>query len=739
MLRTIFILTCISLCAFKIFAKDYIISSPQQIMIDYGIEILTKTMQQGGNTLKVQDLNKYRNADIIVLANKANAATIKQSNLYDEHLKNEGFKIVKQANKIIVAGADTKGAMYGLLELSEIMRLHGKLDRVKEITVSPRMEFRAIKFNLPYMSYRSDASLAQHFNTCRDLDFWEKYLDMMAKNRFNVLSLWSLHLYHYMVKPEKYPEATHFTDVELAEWKKFWTSLFQMAKQRGIDTYIVNWNTFVSPSFSRAHNVASYSQRPWHYGSGDTTKLVEDYTKEMIKTVINEYPDLTGLGITLGERMGGQSADERREWLNRTIFAGMKEANRKIKFIYRAPLSANKSSSGSTSEENDLKTRQQIESLDVDGPVWLEFKYNWSHGHSSPNLFIVHGGKLTDKYKNPVPEKYKYIWTVRNEDFFVHRWGQPGFVRSFIENNGHDYVGGCFIGSEVFIPALDYTSKQGPHKTWQYSFERLWLWYSVWGRLLYDENTPDEMFADLLENRYGKGTGKIALEAWKTSGDVLNIFTSFHQGRNDLTMYAEIFSGYQENGKFRFFDIDKFPNYRVLDTIRYINIANYIKNDKKAPRGIITPPELADSLDKIHNKSLLLLQELRKYELSPTTDCELTDIEAWAWYAKYVADKIRASLALSEYRINNVDKRDEAVAWLEKCVQHWQNYIDLTMKYNTEGFEFYTADNFSWNMMLDFVKKDIELARRSNEQKAIDDELERKREAEARAKRRKKH
>jgi len=36
----------------------------------------------------------------------------------------------------------------------------------------------------------------------------------------------------------------------------------------------------------------------------------------------------------------------------------------------------------------------------TDGPMWVEFKYNWSHGHSTPNLVNVHGGELTDIYLN---------------------------------------------------------------------------------------------------------------------------------------------------------------------------------------------------------------------------------------------------------------------------------------------------------------------------------------------------
>lgn len=634
----------------------------------------------------------------------------------DKSLPKEGYALTVSGSHIEISGADKNGLIYGMYNLMEQVRFKGSFDAVSNKSEHPRMAFRAIKFNLPYMAYRTDMSMVQHDVVCHDLKFWKKYLDMMVENRFNVLSLWSLHLFHYMVIPKDFPEANQFNRYEMAEWKKFWTALFKMAKDRGIETYIINWNTFVSPSFARAYHVAEYSEKPSHFGVGDTSKLVEQYTREIIRQVIDEYPDLTGLGITLGERMGGQTADERRAWLDRTIFAGMRDASRKIKFVYRAPLSADKKSGGSTSEENDLKTRKQIEGLDVKGPVWVEFKYNWSHGHSSPNLFIVHGGKLSDKYRKPLPEKYKYVWTVRNEDFLVHRWGQPDFVRKFIKNNGQEYVGGCFIGSEVFIPAKDYVSKEGNFRNWDYAFERQWLWYAVWGRLLYNPATSDDVFKSLLEEKYGKGLGNDALAAWKQASRVPLLFASFIQGRSDGTLYTEGFCGWRENGNVKFFDINKFLSHAVLDTIRFSNIVHFVRSKGNLPQGMMSPVELADTLDQISNTSLKLVERISTHQLAPSVDCELSDIKAWSWFARYFADKIRAGVALTKYRLNNEPTQQEAVKYLEKCVSHWKHYINATMKYNKEEFLFHTKDDFSWTKMLDFVKKDIELAKRTNQE-----------------------
>ena len=128
---------------------------------------------------------------------------------------------------------------------------------------------------------------------------WRDFLDMMAEDRLNVLTLWSLHPFPYMIRAKNFPKATPFSDAELAEWKTFWTALFRMAKERGIDTYIINWNIIVSKSF--IENYGEGNSGLW--ADGKTSPQIEKYTRESVTQVINEYPDLTGLGITMGEAM----------------------------------------------------------------------------------------------------------------------------------------------------------------------------------------------------------------------------------------------------------------------------------------------------------------------------------------------------------------------------------------------------------------------------------------------------
>ncbi len=492
-----------------------------------------------------------------------------------------------------------------------------------------------------------------------------------------------------------------------------------MAKERGIETYLLNWNIFVSPEFSRAHNVAPWSVSLSHFGreSDAPNELVTRYTREVVTQVIDEYPDLTGLGITLGERMGGMTPDQRRAWLDQTFFAGIAEAKRPVKFIYRAPLSANAGSGGTTSVENDRQSRAQIESLskNIAGPVYVEFKHNWSHAHSSPDLFIVHGGELSDAYWNPPPTRHKVVWTMRNEDMYVLRWGQPDFVRAFVNNQKKDYVGGAIIGSECYIPALDYITAPGPHKTWRYAFERQWLFYATWGRLLYDASTPDRFFAGRLEERFGPGLGDDLLAAWRLASNVPLHLASFHRGTWDGSLYTEGFSSWVDtgDGARTFFGIDAFIKHPVLDTKRYVNIADFVHGGGTVAPGKLSPLALAAQLDRDGATALQRVTAVRaRASTTPTLECELTDIEAWCAYGFYFAEKLRGGVALAQARAaKDRRKQQEAVLALERALGHWRRLAELGARFNQLPILSNAREPFSWAQLTPAVERDIATAR----------------------------
>jgi hypothetical protein len=648
-----------------------------------------------------------------------------------EKLKAEAYTVQPKNKSIIITGGDGSGIIYGSLSLVEDLRNGISLQNIKATSEAPRLPFRAIKFDLPWDTYRHSYALTQHQETCKDLKYWEAFLDMMCENRFNTLTVWNLHPYTFLIKPKNFPEASPWNDEEMKEWQDLFRGIFQMARERGIDTYIMPFNIFVTPEFSKAHRVAMDNLEHHHFVNGDTSEIIKRYTRECVTQMLQEYPELTGIGLTLGEGMGGMTPQQREDWIRETIIEGMRLANRKSKLIHRIPFSGGTGSLGATTVEMEQITREGIEqeaSMDCfEGPVWASLKFNWSHPHSTTKLIKVHGGKLYGTYWEPEPENYKIVWTVRNEDFFCLRWGVADFIREHINKNTSGYVGGYFVGSETYIPAKDYFTKPGFLVNWKYAFQRQWLFYKLWGRLLYDPLTPDEVFEAEFIRRYGKEAG-ILFEAFTLAGKTpLRLAASF-DCTWDFTLYSEGFMALNPTvRRVEYISVDRQINQPSLDT-NYVSVQEYVKavsSSDSFEKERITPPVLAEMLTKDCNKALDLVKNI---DLSKNASLmyEVADVKAWANLGLFLAEKLKGAVTLQTYRLNGGEEnKQNAIKYLENALHFWDTVISITrpiyqdmplVHYSEQDGKSWKENDhlrFHWELLRPDVVKDIEIARDS--------------------------
>lgn len=715
----IFILI-ISLIEHNAFSQITLAYDTRQDPVAHAVNKLREVLTQNGSSITIFHIDHSPDlADIsVVTEDKIPQSLTKNIKAQDFESINAGgyeFKWINNNKNLIILTFDAIGGQYGLMELAEYMEVNSDFKTMPAKLVNPFMDYRIIKFNLPWSPYRDNEATKVHTHTVRDLKFWEEFLDMMVENRLNALSLWNNHPFPFMIKATNFPKATPFDDQEMAEWQKFWKALFSMAKKRGIETYIVNWNIVVSPEFAEAYGGKEYN---------DLSNQVKQYTRESVTQLINEYDDLTGLGVTLADWMGtfneSMTPQQREDWIEDTFIAGIKDANREVKFIHRSVLAG-----------DPIAMRKLIDRANLKEPVLVEIKFNWSHSYSTPNLAITHdyhSGELDERFWSPMPENYKIQWMMRNEDFFILRWAQPDFIRKHIDVNNKEYVNGYFIGSEGFIPAMDYSHKNSPVKTWNYAFEKQWLFYKIWGRLLYQPDLPDTVFASAIDLRYGEGVGAPMLSAYKFASNMPLRLASFHRSTWDYTLYSEGFISAAPSSKSSydasspFISIDEFIYHETLEP-SLLSIPEYVtllidKEDVQVDK--ITPLALADSSENDSRNAMKLVASLRPRvnEFSGALVSELDDIATWSYLGFYLADKLRAGVALENYRkTGNISQKQHAVQFLEKCLNHWDHVVALTKErylptphVGTQRWkEEFQA--FSWELMRPQVLRDIEIAR----------------------------
>jgi len=413
------------------------------------------------------------------------------------------------------------------------------------------------------------------------------------------------------------------------------------------------------------------------------------------------------------------SAKEREDWIEETFVAGMKEADRKVKFLHRSVLSG-----------SPIEMRRVIDQADLDEPALVEVKFNWSHGHSTPTLAITHdyhSGEVDTRFWEPKPDNYNIQWMIRNEDFFILRWGQPDFIRDHIAINAHDYVNGYFIGSEGYIPAMDYSHKTLAQKTWNYGFEKQWLFYMMWGRLLYDPETPDRVFEVEFDTRYGMDTGIEMLKASSLASSMPLKLASFHRSTWDYTLYSEGFLAPRSPDSKGFFDnssdfisVDELIYHETLDPA-LLSIRDFVDSNTKGvdiPGDLITPPELAEELTVDCNEAIRIIDNIWDGHVSGTTlESEMEDILTWAHLGLYLTSKIRGGVALETYRQTGINsEKTKSIAHLVTALKQWEKVVEHTKdRYMPvphvsipEDNKDYTA--FSWDYFSVQVKKDIEIA-----------------------------
>src|SRR5271157_148206 len=268
-------------------------------------------------------------------------------------LKPEAFRIRATNGGYSITGGDARGAMYGALDFAGQLELTAQ---VRDKEEQPSLAVRALKFNvpLPGTGYLSEEDLANN-QWFWSMDYWRKFLDMAARNRYNAITFWSAHPYGRMVRVAKYPEAAEVPPAELDRNIEFFRQLFQLAADRGLDTYLVTWNIHVPRVFAQRHNVPA---------AAFDSPLIRDYQREAIKALFATYPMLTGLGTTAGERMDDMTAKQKMDWIADTYFAALRQVGRPVPFILRYW------------QAEPEPAVAMFASVQYPGPVYLDIKFN---------------------------------------------------------------------------------------------------------------------------------------------------------------------------------------------------------------------------------------------------------------------------------------------------------------------------------------------------------------------------
>jgi hypothetical protein len=605
-------------------------------------------------------------------------------------LKPEAFRIRAIDGGYAISGGDARGAMYGALDFAEQLELSA---RVRDKEEQPSLPVRALKFNvpLPGTGYLSEEDLANN-QWFWSLDYWRKFLDMSARNRYNAITFWSAHPYGRMVRVPKYPEAADVPAAELDKNITFFRQLFQMAADRGLDTYLVTWNIHVSRAFAQSHRVPA---------SGFDSPLVRDYQREAIKALFATYPTLTGLGTTAGERMDAMTAKQKMDWIADTYFAALKQLARPVRFILRYWQA----------EPESLAA--MLASANYPGPVYLDIKFNGEHMYSSVEPHV-----LDPKWVALAHGRYRLLWHLRNDDVFILRWGDPDFVRETVRHMAGADTAGFVEGSEVDVPGPDriHTETAKAHLDWQYKFEKHWFRYMLWGRVGYNAAEPDATWLGHFQRRFG-AAGDDVYEAMHQSGKIVPLITSYHWNYMNGDWYPEGSIGSwntsYEQPRINYRRAAMYHDIRTYifnNTIggEMANIPEFVAGSKKT-----SPLEVADRLEQYGTRTLDSIARARGHVERGAKEFACTDADLMAYgnLGIYYAEKLRGAAHLARWMFGAGEpEQKQALAHLELALKAWRGVVAATENHYVTH-EVWLFGQFDWKRYLPDVEADIRIAR----------------------------
>ena len=654
-------------------------------------------------------------------------------------LRPEGFMIRQTGDRITVIGKDAAGAMYGGLDLAETIRSQG-VGAVKARQQNPYMQMRGVKFNCPLdartPSYTDVCDAAQkNIPEMWNMAFWTEYIDTLARYRYNYISLWSMHPFPSLVKVPDYPDVAlndvkrskgpfkesyslrgigwdgpEFAEANLETVKTmtinekiaFWRQVMAYGKSRNVDFYVITWNIFDYGIEGK-------------YGIDDNpeNETTIDYFRKSVRQLIRTYPDLAGIGLTTGENMYYQgedredmSAEAKEDWMVKTYAAGTLDAlaaqpGRKIRFIHRQHMTG--------ADMVLAKMQPLIEHPDVD--FIFSFKYAKAHVYSATRQ------PYHEDFVPTIRGKVKTIWTLRNDDIYLLRWGAPDFVREFVKNIPPDVSQGYYYGHDGFINGREFTQRT-PESPRQLEVQKHWLQWMLWGRFAYNPDFSNERIGAMLGARYPEVNGAKLLDAWQRASMVYPRVTGFHWGSLDFQWYIEgvrSSKGYARNtlgakARSGFHDVETFLSQRILPH-RYAGVQSIQDYVAGKPTQGYTPLSLANLIDQdveAAEKAVLDMGDVQDKELRLT----LGDIKAICEMGRYYADKIRGAtyVAMARDSKKTADK-GRAIETLTRAAEHYQTYVDRLTTNHLNQIWFNRVGILDFKQQIEDAVADIEIAR----------------------------
>ena len=662
----------------------------------------------------------------------------------DESLGYETYRLDVDNKTISITAGDETGLMYGGLDVADRIEIGQALSELNTLTVSPSLDNRGLKFNIPLdmrtPSYTDGGDSGQsNIESMWDINFWAQEFDMMALNRYNTLSIWSLNPFPSMVKLDDYPDVAlndvwrtklyfdssyngtatnlvrdeHWQEgnyeivkkITIEEKIAFWKNVMAMAHARGVKFYIYTWNIYTFGEHGK-------------YGidCSQDNEVTKDYYKKSVQALIETYPDLDGIGIGAGENMkvsesGGDSSsggagtgeEENEIWLHDTYGEGIKDAlakdpDREFEVIHRMHFADGASLA----------------------KIWgdLPCKFNLSDKYSIAHMYSVDKPGFIKGTLDSMTADQRLWLELRNDDAFFLRWGGTDFARKLVSQMPKDKATGFLMGSDGYVQGREFTSKIEEFKG-QHFMEKHWYNYMLFGRLAYQNDITNDFFKAKLKAHYKNVDAKAVetlFDTMNTAGEILT--------NSNMLFFVSTDSWYPEGNwtnknTFGYVGIKRLINARNVHEYGDVtSIPDYclsVENNEQV-KTTRSPLDIITALNTKAN-AVFAAKDALDSHVGENKEFEqmVLDQYAFANLGKYYATKYEATIALRFYNdLKDDAKKTEAVNKATEASNYWKEYASSMIARYTDKVRLSRAGEYSFSEVTAEVEKDIAVCQKWN-------------------------
>ena len=593
---------------------------------------------------------------------------------------------------LVFAGADAAGLMYAFLEAAEEVEALPKgadwFPAIREISEKPANSMRRMRVLLHH-----EANEREWYQS---IEYWDWYLGMLARNRFNGLNLVFSHQTSYMapmyawhVKVPEFPnvrgkgltEAQRIANLEALK------AIGRMCKERGIEFTIGIWQQL--PWIQRF--VKTREDQPI-YVEGLDENNVREYTSLAMKELIRQVPGITRIQLRMNDE-SGIPMDLQTAFYRDIVMKAITEASPTMKIDLRM----------AGAREASIEAARQ---LNRGMRVGIKFYGEFMGQPYTPVEAVTHGYSYDERLQQPFKQPvYNEVWVLGSHRVFL--WGSEDYGRRFGRNASY----GGTIGFETDGPLAQKGYRDPYSPAWhifknkvdeyfRWEIERYWAFFRSVGRFGYNPETDHEVWMRPFRARFGSAAEALA-KTYEEASRVIGLVVSSHINNINMYVWPEKSMGGV---------LGAYLDLRGSDKMQFPSINDQTAEELKGmltgrpgPEGLAREYDrIADAVEKALGPGALGTLNTNKEFLSTRADFLML-----AHLARYHAHRQREGYRMARFfATGDLGETRTALAEAQGAVEEWRALVALADRWYYEHMQFAPVENGHWKDSLFLVEKE---------------------------------